>query len=143
MPATVPREPKVICYLDSNIVMYFIESRSLWGPRATAVIGDMRSHGDILAVSDLTRMECRVGPVRAGDAFLLQAFDSFFSAAGVGVIPITSAAWDRATTIRAKHGFRALDAIHLATAAEAGCDIFLTNNKRLSSFPDIRVNELS
>jgi uncharacterized protein len=132
----------VICYLDSNIVMYFIENRPLWGPKTTSMIAGLRSRGDILAVSDLTRMECRVGPLRTEDQFLVQAFDAFFSAAGVQVIPITANVWDRAATIRAKHGFRALDAIHLAAAVEKRCDVFLTNDKRLGGFPDIKVSDL-
>ena len=34
------------------------------------------------------------------------------------------------------------DALHLATAIEFGCDVFLTNDNQLSSFPDITVEEL-
>jgi predicted nucleic acid-binding protein len=132
----------VICHLDSNIVMYLIENRPLWGPKTAVAINRLRSSGDILAVSDLTRMECRVGPLRTDDGFLLQAFDAFFSATGVRMLPISSSVWDRAAWIRAKHRFRALDAIHLATAAEARCDVFLTNDNRLSSFPDIKVSDL-
>jgi predicted nucleic acid-binding protein len=132
----------VICYLDSNIVMYLIENRPLWGPKTAAAIERLRSGDDVLAVSDLTRMECRVGPLRSVDDVLLHAFDAFFSAAGVRVVPITSSVWDRAAGIRAKHRFGALDAVHLAAAAEARCDVFLTNDGRLSSFPDITVSEL-
>ena len=132
----------MICYLDSNIVMYLIENRPLWAPKTAAAIDRLQSSGDILAVSGLTRMECRVGPLRTDDGFLLQAFDTFFSAAGVQVVRVTSNVWDRAAWIRAKHRFRALDSIHLAAAVEAGCDVFLTNDNRLSGFSDIKVSDL-
>ena len=33
--------------------------------------------------------------------------------------------------------------IHLATAIEAGCSLFLTNDQRLSGFPDIPIEVLT
>jgi hypothetical protein len=45
--------------------------------------------------------------------------------------------FDRATAIRAAHNFKLGESRHLAAAAEAGCDRFLTNDDRLSAFPDI------
>ncbi len=55
------------------------------------------------------------------------------------MVPLTTAVYDRATVIRATHGIKSLDAIHLAAALEGGCDIFLTNDVRLSSFHDLTV----
>jgi len=40
------------------------------------------------------------------------------------------------------HKFKLGDSIHLAAAVEAGCDRFLTNDTRLSKFPDITVEVL-
>jgi predicted nucleic acid-binding protein len=34
------------------------------------------------------------------------------------------------------------DAFHLATAIEAGCEVFLTNDNQLANFPDFTVEEL-
>ena len=34
------------------------------------------------------------------------------------------------------------DALHLATAIEHGCDVFLTNDNQLANFPDIKVEVL-
>jgi predicted nucleic acid-binding protein len=34
------------------------------------------------------------------------------------------------------------DALHLAAAIESGCDVFLTNDNQLATFPDIIVEEL-
>ncbi len=34
------------------------------------------------------------------------------------------------------------DALHLATAIESGCDVFLTNHNQLATFPDMTVEEL-
>jgi predicted nucleic acid-binding protein len=50
---------------------------------------------------------------------------------------------DRATKIRADHGFRTPDAIHLAAAVISNCDAFLTNDLRLERFPDIVIQSIS
>jgi predicted nucleic acid-binding protein len=132
----------VLIYLDSNVVIYLIEAQPVWGPKAAARIGALRADGDTMAVSDLTRLESRVGPLAAKDGATLSQFDAFFAAADVQVLPMTAAVFDRATMIRAQHRFKLADSLHLACAAESGCDRFLTNDARLSKFSDIVVEVL-
>jgi uncharacterized protein len=133
----------VIVYLDTNVVIYFIEARPVFGPRAAARLAQSRANGDTFAISDLTRMECKVGPLLSGNATVLADFDNFFVAPGVTVVGVTGAVCDRAAIIRAGYRFHAIDSLHLAAAVENGCDIFLTNDTRLSVFPDITVEVLS
>jgi predicted nucleic acid-binding protein len=47
------------------------------------------------------------------------------------VVPFTLETADRYARIRATPGITPADAIHLASAAQAGTDLFLTNDKRL------------
>ena len=133
----------MICYLDSNVVMYYIERPPRWGVAAQTRIAQLLSGGHTLAVSDLTRMECRVRPLRAGDTKTLAEFDAFFASSRVQVNSMTAAVFDRAAAIRAHRGFKPLDALHLAAALEAGCDLFLTNDSHLRTFPDLPVEVLS
>jgi predicted nucleic acid-binding protein len=130
-------------YLDACPVIYFVEQPPLWGPKAVARIAALQAAGESLAVSDLTRMECRVGPLKSGNMALLADFTTFFGSADVQVLPVTGAVFDRAAVIRATHGFKPLDALHLAAAVVHGCTLFLTNATRLSSFPDIPVDVLT
>ena len=132
----------MICYLDSNIVIYFVENPPRWGPLAKARIARLQSVGDLLAVSDLTRMECQVGPLKRGDDLLLRQFRAFFATAGLQIIPLTGIVCDGAAAIRATHGFKPLDALHLAAAIEARCGLFLTHDARLSGFRGISVEVL-
>jgi predicted nucleic acid-binding protein len=99
--------------------------------------------GDQIVVSHLVRMECRVGPLAAGDAETLALFDRFFVSGGVQVVGITATICDRAAAIRARYGFRAMDALHLAASIEHGCQRFLTSDRRLDSFPEIAIEILS
>ena len=47
------------------------------------------------------------------------------------VVPFTIEAADRYAQVRGSMGLAPADAIHLACAAEARADLFLTNDKRL------------
>jgi len=130
-------------YLDSNIVIYFIENPSDWGAKAAGRILDIQSRGEMIFVSDLTRMECRIRPLRDSNTQLLQEYDSFFQLAGVRVLSISPLACDRAAVIRAALGYKPIDALHLASAIEAGCDQFLTNDNRLIGFRELHIEFLS
>lgn len=132
----------MLIYLDANIVIYLVEDSPGWGPRATARITALRANEDEFAVSDLTRLECRVQPLAANDTSLLADFDTFFTAADVHLFSLPTPVFERATAIRAKHRFKLGDSLHLACAVEAGCDRFLTNDGRLSAFSDIPVEVL-
>jgi len=83
-------------------------------------------------VSDLTRLECRVGPLRDGDQGLLRQYDAFFALPEVGRIPMTSDVFDAATELRATQRLKTPDALHLAAAICGSCDEVWTNDDRLS-----------
>ena len=106
----------MIVYLDANIVMYLVEARPHFGPRAAVRIAQSRLNGDTLAVSDLTRMECRVSPLSMGNSVVLADFNTFFQAPDLAVVGMTAAVCDRAAVIHAAHRFKPLDALHLAAA---------------------------
>lgn len=133
----------MIDYLDSNVVIYLVERHPIWGPKAERRVAALRSAGDEVALSDAHRLECLVGPLILGDTAALTDYQAFFSDPAVKVLSLTAAAWERAARIRAVHGFRPLDSLHLAAAVEHGCGIFLTNDVQLSRFPDITIEILS
>jgi predicted nucleic acid-binding protein len=132
----------VLIYFDSVIVIYLLDNIGPFNLRAVARLSALLAAGDRMAVSDLTRLECRVKPIKNGDAAKLADFDAFFARSDVGLAPITPAVFDRATNIRAAHNFKLADALHLATAVEYGCSRFLTNDNRLATFGDVTVEVL-
>ncbi len=126
-------------YLDSNVVIWLTEGAA--GKRA-AVVARLRALGDrasYLVVSDLVRLESRVKPLASGDGRLLLAYDTLFASPKVSTAAFETAVFDRATDIRARYGFQTADALHLAAAIEAGCDLFVTADRKLAAFGDIEV----
>lgn len=132
----------MLIYCDSVILIYWMDQIGPFHLRAHNRILALQASGDRVAVSDLTRLECRVGALRRRDAITLAAFDNFFARADVHKLPLPTAAFDRATQLRADLGFKTADALHLAAAIEGGCDRFLTNDLRLNRCTDITVEVL-
>ena len=66
-------------------------------------------------------------------------FEKLLNTLGVSVTEIN---WDiakKAAKIRAEYKmFKSMDALQLAAATLTGCDLFLTNDKQLKQFADIR-----
>ncbi len=55
------------------------------------------------------------------------------------MLPITVKIADKAAEIRAKYEhFKTMDALQLAAAVTASCDVFLTNDKQLRQFDGVR-----
>jgi predicted nucleic acid-binding protein len=91
----------VTVFLDANAAIYFVEQPPGWGGKLPARISAYRAAGETLAISDLVRMECMVGPLERNDLAQLADFASFFTAPDMAVLPITAAVCDRAARTRA------------------------------------------
>ena len=128
-------------YIDGAILIYHYDGGPFQAP-AVRWLAALKAAGDELAISDLVRMECRVGPLCSGDETKLKIFDGFFARPDIRTASLTPAVFDRAAQIRADRGFKTPDAIHLAAAVESGCDRFLTNDLRLSRFAGLAVETL-
>lgn len=129
-------------FLDANPVIYFVEQPPIWGVKAKTRIAALIASGEMLAVTDIVRMECLVGPFKQQDAKSEGDFRAFFSS-DVLILPITARVGENAARIRATYGLKPLDSLHLAAAIEHGCTLFITNDGRLSSFPSIPIEILS
>jgi predicted nucleic acid-binding protein len=131
-------------YLDASAVIYLIEgSASIRAQVAARIAQAEKDPAGRLLASRLSRLECRVKPLRAGDAATLATYDAFFTRARLSVLDVSAAVLDRATELRARHGFKVPDAIHLATAIEAGADAFLTGDAGLAKCPGLNVELLA
>ncbi len=132
----------MLVYLDTVICIYAVEGTSAFRSRARARLASLLAAGDRPAISDLTWLECRVKPLRVRNAAALAEMEMFLTAPEVVRVPLPLAVYERACHIRAIHHFKLGDALHLAAAVEHGCGSFLTNDLRLSSFPDLPVEVL-
>jgi predicted nucleic acid-binding protein len=123
-------------YLDAAPVIYAVEEVPLYSSSVDTLL---TMPNVVRGSSDLTRMECRVKPIREGNDALLKDFDDYFTETVDEIVSLSRDVIDHATRIRAEYGFKTPDAIHLAAAAASACDVFLTNDHRLDRFVGLTV----
>ena len=86
-------------YFDSVIVIYLIDHTGTFQTRAKKRLAISMAANDPIAISDLTRLECRVKPIALGDKIKLAGFDAFFTRPDVHRVLLTTAVFDRATVL--------------------------------------------
>jgi len=117
-------------YLDSCILIHYLERHADFFPRIDACIQDRNTQR---VVSDLSRLECAVHLLRTGDEPLLARYRMFFAARDLCTMSCTSAVFDHATELRAQHGLKTPDALHLTTAIAGDCTEVWTHDRRLDA----------
>lgn len=129
---------------DTNIATYVAENNPEFANRAVRVIERAEQEGCRLSVVLVTELLSLVAPHHPRSISELEAF--LGSIKNTEFIACTAEIARRATGIlRAHRGIRLGDAIHLATAAEAGASEFWTNDVRLVkvAVPGVRVRLLA
>ncbi len=92
----------------------------------------MVERGDQLFTSAFAVGEILVKPTETGQREIAERYLAFFRHSAVAVIPFELQTSSRYAAIRGDRSVRPADAIHLACAASAGIDLFITNDDRLS-----------
>jgi uncharacterized protein len=120
-----------LVYWDANLFIYLLEQHPEYSSLVKRTLARMAERGDRLCTSVFTRGEVLVGPVRSGDRATLTAVHEYLQPPAVELLPFTAETTDHYAQIRATSKVSPPDAIHLATAAAAGVDVFLTNDRSL------------
>jgi predicted nucleic acid-binding protein len=143
----------VLYHLDTVIVIYAVEGNPADQQRALNHLEAAEQAGHRFAINELTLTECLVPALGPGDSPRMSDFFRFFRGPNLRTLSLTAATYARASAIRGGHTYPTIppaqpkryglaDALHLDTAIESGCDVFLTNDNQLANFPDITVEEL-
>lgn len=119
-------------YWDSMLFIYLIEGNPDFGPRVKSIYRAMEKRGDTLCTSVFTLGEVLTGPRKLGASEVVSRIRDFFMHGDrVELIPFNVKTADRYSEIRASTGAKSADAIHLASAADHGVELFLTHDKSL------------
>jgi len=127
-------------YFDAMVFIYLVEGFAQLG-RALDEIRDSLESGEAEAVtSELTLCETLVRPFAANNAALVTRYRQFIEASGAfALLPATRETYVRASLYRAQFGLKTPDAIHMASAVGAQCQVFLSNDAAIRAPREIRV----
>ena len=118
-------------YWDTMLFVYWLENHPRYAKRVRHVLSKMKERQDQLCTSSFTVGEILVGPYKMGASETTRQLREVFKAPFVEVIPYTIETADLYAGIRAQQGVSPADSIHLACAAQARIDLFLTNDAAL------------
>ena len=119
-------------YWDSMLFVYWLEDHPVHAPRVEQLHERIRMRSDTLCTSTFALGEILTGLYREGEAEIARQTQQKLRAALVELIPFTAETAEHFGRIRAAGRVSPADAIHLASAAQFGVNLFLTNDRRLS-----------
>jgi predicted nucleic acid-binding protein len=125
--------------LDSNVLIYLLETTGAIADVAARIV-DAVDAGETKAIlSAVGLVEILTGPARVGDAAAFELTAEALRDLPIRVVPLDGARAEDAARIRGALGIGLEDAVHLASAREAGATAFITNDRRLRSIPRLEV----
>lgn len=118
-------------YWDTMLFIYWLEDHPQFAKRVDEIHLRMEQRHDQLITGAFTFGEVLAGVYRKGAASLADEARRMLQSVVAEVVPFTLETADHYARIRGTLGVPPADAIHLASAGQAGADLFLTNDKRL------------
>jgi predicted nucleic acid-binding protein len=128
----------VIAFFDASALIYLIEGKEPLAGKVRKELAVLAGKYPDLgaAVSRLSWLECRVGPMKGNDKVTLAMLDAFFSRPDLVWVELSREVVELATSIRVMHGIRTPDALQAASCLQLGMEhVFLSGDstfKRVS-----------
>ncbi|MGA2276249.1 MAG: type II toxin-antitoxin system VapC family toxin [Terracidiphilus sp.] len=118
-------------FWDSMLFIYLLEDHPAYYPRAIQLLGRARRRRDSLLTSHLALGEVMAGAEKSPDPRKALAVREIVREMGFTCLPFDEGAVAPFSRLRARDKVKTADAIHLACAASAGVDLFLTGDEQL------------
>jgi predicted nucleic acid-binding protein len=131
-------------YLDTNVWIYAVESYPAFLRELTDFFQRVDQNQYVAITSELSLAETLVKPIKDNDQARQVAYKkAIVNRKNVSVIPILRELLIDAAQVRAETGLKLPDAIHAATAVQARCTTFITNDAQLKKLSNLHVVLLS
>jgi uncharacterized protein len=119
-------------FFDTNLFIYLLEDSGDCGARVGDLVQRLSERKDELLTSTLTLAEILVKPLSLGDEVWAGRYEKLLNGPGISVLSFDRACARIYAQLRQDRTLKAPDAIQLSCAASARCDLFISNDDRLS-----------
>lgn len=119
-------------YWDTMLFIYLLEDHPTFSPRTQQLLDRAYHRGDSLFTSYLALGEVMAGAEKSPYPQKTLAMRETIEEMGFSCLPFDGGAVAPFIFLRAKQKLKIADSIHLACAASAGIDLFLTGDKQLA-----------
>lgn len=118
-------------FWDSMLLIYLVEGHPNFRPRADELLARAKRRRDSLFTGYLALGEVLAGAEKSPDPRKTRVVQETLKQMGFSYLPFDAGAVDPFSRLRARERLKVADCIHLACAASAGIDLFLTGDKQL------------
>ena len=130
-------------YLDANIIIYLMEGFEPCAPILSSLLEAIEAGQITCVTSEMTVAEVLVRPFKQDATDLVKTYiDALNDIRLLTLQPIAYQTLMDAAFARAKTGMKLPDAVHVATAVQSGCDVFLTNDKGIKTPKSLKLMSL-
>jgi predicted nucleic acid-binding protein len=119
-------------FWDSMLFIYLLEDHPAFSQRTRQLLARARRRGDSLFTSYLALGEVMAGAEKSLHPMKAHAMREALGEMGFSYLPFDNGAVAPFSRLRGKQQVNIADSIHLACAASAGIDLFLTGDKQLT-----------
>jgi predicted nucleic acid-binding protein len=119
-------------YFDTNVFIYLVEGYAAFQTSLNEIRESILHQEAEIFTSELTLCEVLVLPFRSNNTEVVNIYRQLIEESGAfTLLPTKRETYIRASLIRAQMGLKMADAIHMATAVEYGCEVFVSNDTGL------------
>ncbi len=127
-------------YFDTNIFIYIFEGSPEYQDIVMPLIALAESDDIAIFANEITLGELLVSPFKnqqkeIADTYIQALNNPDFVTLG----STTQHIHIEAARIRATYGMKYPDAVHIASAIDSACDVFLTNDRKIKTVPDLEM----
>ena len=125
-------------FFDTNPIIYYIEDETDFNKKMVQIMDDYAESSFVTSV--ITVVEYLTGSFRNNDSMREAEFKEMISDYRFEVVSIDWEIAEEAARIRGKYKrFKTMDSLQLAAAKVSGCDLFVSNDKQLKQYEDVKV----
>lgn len=126
-------------FLDTSPIIYFLDADINYAEKVKQIFEKLIENKCSMVTSTITCTEYLTYPYKTGNTEKINVFFEFLSDCYIQIQPIDISIAKKAARIRAEHkDFKTMDCLQLATACLQQCDLFLTNDKQLRQFNELK-----
>ncbi|EDZ92553.1 PIN domain-containing protein [Limnospira fusiformis KN01] len=127
-------------FLDSAPVIYYVDMNPGYSAIMDGIFDLIRAAQIRVVTSPVTLAECLILPLRDSNLSQQQLFIDIITGQDTAdFVNITSEIARTAADIRARYRLQLPDAFQIATALNAGCQAFLTNDAQLKRIAELKI----
>ena len=126
-------------FLDTTPLIYLLDADTTYGEKVCEILETLLNHNVQIVTSTITVAEYLVYPYRKDNLEKIDAFEEFLKECDISVYPVDYETARKAAWIRAMYDhFKAMDSLQLAAACVHHCQLFITNDRQLRQFRELK-----